>query len=213
MSNGKIFTDIAAKYDRINTLLSMGRDAAWRRSAIDRLPSGRILDLGGGTGAANPALSTPEQPRHIVAIDPSPEMLSLNDADERVVGVGEHLPFEDGTFDAVFSAYVFRNLDSVAETLHEVARVLRPGGRAGIVDLARPRSSVATTVHRAGTAVVLPTVGRMAGNVEEYRYLNRTLDKLPAPETLYASGPLVLDDVWRMGPLGFVYGVILHRPT
>ncbi len=213
MSNGKVFADIAAKYDRINTLLSMGRDAAWRRTAIDRLPTGRILDVGGGTGAANPDLSTPDQPREIVAIAPSPEMLSLNNADERVVGVGEHLPFDDASFDAVFSAYVFRNLDSVADTLAEVARVLRPGGKAGIVDLARPRSAFAARIHRAGTAVVLPTVGRLAGNVDEYRYLHATLDKLPAPETLYANTPLVLEDVWRMGPLGFVYGVILHRPA
>lgn len=177
---------------------------------IDRLPDGAVLDLGAGTGAANVDLAG----RHsVVAVDPSPEMLSLNDADSRVVAVGERLPFDDDTFDAVFSAYVFRNLDSVAATLDEIARVLRPGGRAGIVDLGRPRSRVAARIHRAGTAVVLPTVGRLAGNVDEYRYLHRSLDKLPPPEVLYAVGPLVLEDVWRMGPLGFVYGAVLGRPS
>lgn len=53
MSNGTVFTDIAGRYDRLNSILSLGRDQAWRRTAIDRLPEGRILDLGAGTGAAN----------------------------------------------------------------------------------------------------------------------------------------------------------------
>ncbi len=208
MSNGDVFADIAGKYDRINTILSLGRDGAWRRTAISRLPSGRVLDLGGGTGAANPDLGE----RHVVVIDPAPEMLARNAGADRVVGVGEALPFRDGSFDAVFSAYVFRNLDSVAGTLAEIARVLRPGGKAGIVDLGRPRGPVAARVHRASSAVVLPLVGRLAGAPDEYRYLHHSLDKLPAPEEMFAAGPLVLEYTWRMGPLGFVYGAILTKP-
>ncbi len=207
MSNGEVFTDIAAKYDRINAILSMGRDQAWRRRVIDRLPTGRILDLGGGTGAANPGFGS----RSVVALDPSPQMLGLNDAASRVVAVGERLPFADETFDAVFSAYVVRNLDSLDTTLAEIARVLRPGGKAGLVDLGRPRNRWAAAAHRAGSAVVLPTVGRLAGAQDEYTYLHRSLDRLPAAELLYADGPLVLEDLWRMGPLGFVYAVILRR--
>ena len=53
MSNGTVFTDIAGRYDRLNSILSLGRDQAWRVTAIDQLPSGRILDLGAGTGAAD----------------------------------------------------------------------------------------------------------------------------------------------------------------
>ncbi|HSF85414.1 MAG TPA: class I SAM-dependent methyltransferase [Acidimicrobiia bacterium] len=207
MSNGEVFTDIAGKYDRINRILSLGQDQAWRQTVVDRLPHGRILDLGGGTGAANPVFGD----RTVVALDPSPEMLELNEATARVVAVGERLPFSDGAFDAVFSAYVFRNLDSVNGTLVEIARVLRPGGKAGIVDLGRPVRKWAATVHRAGSRVVLPTVGRFAGAADEYRYLHDSLDKLPPPEVMYASGPLRLEDTWRMGPLGFVYGAILAK--
>lgn len=207
MSNGEVFTDIADKYDRINAILSLGRDRAWRRRVIDRLPSGRILDLGAGTGAANPDFGD----HAVVALDPSPQMLARNDAPARVVAAGERLPFVDDSFDAVFSAYVVRNLDSLDATLAEINRILRPGGKAGIVDLGRPRHQVAAAIHRAGSAVVLPTVGRFAGAMEEYTYLHRSLDKLPNPEVLYAAGPLTLEDVWRMGPLGFVYGVILRR--
>jgi hypothetical protein len=50
-----------------------------------------------------------------------------------------------------------------------------------------------------------------AGSAGEYRYLHRSLDKLPPPETMYAHGPLRFERVWRMGPLGFVYGVILRK--
>jgi demethylmenaquinone methyltransferase/2-methoxy-6-polyprenyl-1,4-benzoquinol methylase len=207
MSNGEVFADIAAKYDRLNRVLSLGRDQAWRRSAIGRLPDGRLLDLGAGTGAADPAFGE----RTVVALDPSSEMLSLNRLEQRVVGVGERLPFVDGAFDAVFSAYVFRNLNSVAATLEEIHRVLRPGGKAGIVDLSRPIGTMATRVHRVGTRTIVPLVGRLARAPAEYRYLSDSLDKLPPPEVMFAQGPLRLEESWRMGPLGFVYGVILAK--
>jgi demethylmenaquinone methyltransferase/2-methoxy-6-polyprenyl-1,4-benzoquinol methylase len=204
---GKVFARIAPKYDRINSILSFGRDQNWRRTALDRLPPGRILDLGGGTGAANAVFGD----RDVVALDPSGEMLSLNPIPHRVVGAGERLPFEDATFDAVFSAYVFRNLDSVSATLEEVARVLRPGGRAGIVDLGRPESGWKQSLHRAGTGIILPVIGTVAGARTEYVYLNRSLDKLPPPEDLLSGSSLDLVATWRMGPLGFVYGAILEK--
>ena len=108
MSNGVVFRDIADRYDRLNAFLSLGQDQKWRNTVVSRLPEGRLLDLGAGTGAANEIFGS----REVIALDPAPEMLALNDERERVVGVGEALPFEDESFDAVFSAYVFRNLGS-----------------------------------------------------------------------------------------------------
>lgn len=207
MSNGAVFSDIAGRYDRLNAVLSLGRDQAWRRTAIDRLPDGRILDLGAGTGAANEVFGD----RDVVALDPSSEMLALDDAPHRLVAVGEALPFTDRSFDAVFSAYVFRNLDSVDATLHEIHRVLRPGGMAGVIDLGRPRGSFAASVHRAGTSVVLPLAGMTIGAREEYAYLHRSLDKHPPPEELLVSSPLRLVDTWRLGPMGFVWGALLAK--
>lgn len=207
MSNGKVFADIASKYDRVNRILSFGQDQKWRQRAIDHLPSGMLLDLGGGTGAANEILERFD----VVALDPSPEMLSLNSEPRRVVAVGERLPFVDGTFDAVFSAYVVRNLDSLDEALREIHRILRPGGRAGLVDLGRPKSSRAARLHRFGSGAVLPAVGTLAGARDEYVYLNKSLDKLPPPEEMYANTPFRQVDLWRMGPLGFVYGVVLEK--
>jgi demethylmenaquinone methyltransferase/2-methoxy-6-polyprenyl-1,4-benzoquinol methylase len=203
----EVFSRIARRYDRLNRILSLGRDDDWRRTAIAHLPPGRVLDLGAGTGAANPDLGD----REVVALDPQPAMLGLNPANRRVVGAGEHLPFADGSFDGVFSAYVFRNLASITATLTEIHRVLRPGGAAAIVDLGRPDSGWKRRVHRAGTAVVLPLAGLTVGAPREYWYLHRSLDALPLPQDLYAGSPLRLEQAWHMGPLGFVYGVVLRK--
>lgn len=203
----EIFGKIADRYDLLNRILSMGREQAWRRRGAAYLPQGRVLDLGSGTGAAAPVFGN----REMVALDPEPGMLALSPISDRVVGFGEALPFPDGSFDGVFSAYVFRNLTSVDDTLAEIRRILRPAGRAVIVDLARPVSPLAARVHRAGSRIVLPLAGRAVGARGEYRYLHESLDKLPPPEEMYATGPMVAERIWRMGPLGFVYGAVLAR--
>jgi len=205
----EVFSRIARRYDRVNRILSLGRDDDWRRSAIEHLPSGSVIDLGAGTGAANPDLGD----RVVVAVDPAPEMLSLNSARQRIVGKGEQLPLGDASVDGVFSAYVFRNLDSIATTLGEIDRVLRPGGVAAIVDLGRPETLWKRLLHRAGSAIVLPLVGLFVGGFREYRYLHRSLDSLPQPADIYADGPLQVETIWRMGPLGFVYGVVLKKSS
>lgn len=208
MTNEAVFRDIAARYDRVNSLLSFGQDVKWRKRGIDRLPPGKVIDLGAGTGAANEQLA----PREITAIDPSEQMLALNPAADKRVAPGEALPVEDGTYDGVFSAFVFRNLDSIPQTLTEINRVLRPGGVAVIVDLGRPANHVLRLIHQIGSFVALNLVGLAVKNRDEYAYLNRTLDKLPQPKQLYADSPIPVHEIWRMGPLGFVYGIELRKP-
>ena len=127
--------------------------------------------------------------QQVVALDPVWPMLSINPAPQRVVGKGERLPFADGTFDGIWSAFVFRNLQSVEETLVEAARVLRPGGVMVVVDAGRPLSRLAAPIHRTGTAMVTPLVGLLAGAVREYWYFHRSMDKLPHPEEMFRDGP------------------------
>ena len=202
-----IFARIAARYDLINRILSLGQETNWRARGIDMLPPGTVLDLGCGTGA------TDFGDRVVIGLDPVIEMLALSPVLARLVAVGEALPLRDGSVDGVFSGFVFRNLTSVPATLAEVARVLEPGGVAVVVDLARPRNRLLRALHRIGTAVVLPLVGLIfAGAPREYWYLHRSLDALPPPEQLFTNQPLPPEHIWRMGLFGFVYGVRLRKP-
>ena len=202
-----IFARIAARYDRINRILSLGREGVWRRQGVGMLPPGTVLDLGCGTG------TTDFGDRTVVGLDPVAEMLALSPVPAKVAAIGERLPFRDESFDGVFSAFVFRNLNSVSKTLEEIHRVLKPGGVAVVVDLGRPANPLARAFHQLGTAVVLPLVGLMfAGAPREYWYLHRSLDSRPPPETMFAGGPLELEETWRVGLSGFVYGARLHKP-
>jgi demethylmenaquinone methyltransferase/2-methoxy-6-polyprenyl-1,4-benzoquinol methylase len=201
-----VFARIARRYDLINRILSLGRERSWRRRGVEMLPPGIILDLGCGTG------ETDFGSREVVGIDPVTEMLSLSSVKYRVAGVGEALPFRDAVFDGVFSGFVMRNLTSVGDALDEVDRVLRPGGVFVIVDLGRPPDPLRRALHRLGTASLLPLVGLVfAGSPREYWYLHRSLDSLPPPESLYAGHSLHLEEVWRSGLFGFVYGARLRK--
>jgi demethylmenaquinone methyltransferase/2-methoxy-6-polyprenyl-1,4-benzoquinol methylase len=204
-----IFARVAGRYDLINRLLSAGRDQAWRASATRWLPRGRVIDLGSGTGAVAPLL----QGQEVIAVDPVLPMLQMSPIKWRVGGVGEALPFRDGSIDGVFSAYVLRNLTSVDRTLDEVHRVLRIGGVMAVVDLGRPANRIARSVHRVGTAATLPMAGLLAKAPGDYWYLHQSLDKLPSPEELLSKSPLRLKRVWRMGLFGFVYGALLTKES
>ena len=202
-----IFARIAARYDLINRILSLGQERKWRARGIGMLEPGTLLDLGCGTGTTDFAGRT------VVGLDPVIEMLALSPVRDRVVGVAEALPFRSGSLDGVFSGFVFRNLASVKSTLSEVHRVLRPGAAVVVVDLTRPRVRVLRLLHRIGTSILLPLVGLVfAGAPREYWYLHRSLDSLPPPETLFQGHALELEQVWRMGLFGFVYGARLRKP-
>jgi len=201
-----IFARIAARYDLLNRILSLGQEKSWRRRGVQMLSPGTVLDLGSGTG------DTDFEGREVIGLDPVLEMLELSPVRRRIVAVGEDLPLPDASVDGVFSAFVFRNLTSVDETLSEIARVLRPGKAAVVVDLTRPRNKLLRAVHRMGTAALLPLVGLLFARApREYWYLHKSLDSLPAPEDLFRGQPLDLEEVWRMGLFGFVYGARLRK--
>ena len=201
-----IFARIAKRYDRINRVLSFGAEKRWRAVGVEMLKPGTVLDLGCGTG------DTDFGGRVVIGLDPVLEMLALSPVPAKVVGIGEQVPLRDESVDGVFSGFVFRNLSSVDDTLREVDRVLRPGASAVIVDLGRPTNRLLRFLHRIGTAIVLPLVGLiLAGAPKEYWYLHKTLDSLPQPDELYQQRSLFLEEVWRSGMFGFVYGVRLRK--
>jgi len=170
-----IFAKIAKRYDLINTVLSMGRDQAWRRKTVSYLPRGRLLDLGSGTGAAAPVFGD----REVVALDPVDRMLALSPISWRVVAMGEGLPFADDSFDVVSVAFGLRNMTHKEIALQEMLRVLRRGGRLFVLEFSRVRKALAP-LYDLYSFRVLPWLGaRVAGDAAAYQYLAESIRRHP----------------------------------
>ena len=199
-----IFARIAARYDLINGILSLGQEKIWRAKGIDMLAPGTVLDLGCGTG------TTDFNGRVVVGLDPVIEMVALSPVRDRVVGTGESLPFREGSLDAVFSGFVFRNLSSVTDTLAEIDRVLKPGSTAVVVDLARPRNG-ARVLHRIGSALLL--LSSASSSPAPHESIGTSIAPWipPSSRNLFSGHALIAEHIWRMGVFGFVYGVRLRK--
>lgn len=179
-----MFGAIAWRYDTLNRVLSLGTDRAWRRRTCDLLgvsPGERAADLCCGTGDL--ALELASRGAHVVAVDFSPQMLHL----ARHKGVSRlaeadclSLPFPDAGFDLVTVAFGVRNLANLESGLREIRRVLRPGGRAGILEFARPSGTIFPMIYRGYLRWVLPAVGAAVSRRRAaYRYLGTSIQAFP----------------------------------
>ena len=160
-----------------------------------------VLDLGSGTGAALKQLQNYE----VTAVDPDEKMLQLNKFSNKVIGSAEDLPFSDNSFDSVYCAFVWRNVDEPALGLNEIYRVLRPGGKFILLDMTRPKNKLLKFLHKVGTFKVTLLIGILTFNLKEYRFLHKSLDKYPEPEIDLLKHPFSNVDITRMGLFGFVY--------
>jgi demethylmenaquinone methyltransferase / 2-methoxy-6-polyprenyl-1,4-benzoquinol methylase len=189
-----MFDRIARRYDLLNTVLSFGTDARWRRRAARaaRPPAdGRALDVACGSGKLTAELRRLAPRGLVVGLDFSGRMLQVAAAgttgSRYVRGDGLCLPFPDGTFDAVTIAFGLRNFADPEHGLHEMRRVLRPGGRAVVLEFVRPRRGPVGAGYRAYLVHVLPRVGGwVSGDGAAYRYLSDTVDSYRTPEELVA---------------------------
>lgn len=188
-----MFDRIAHRYDLLNTVLSGGRDAAWRRrtAAATRLgPGGAGLDVACGSGKLTAELRRRAAGGMVVGLDFSAGMLRIAGAGQAgpwVRGDGLSLPFPDGTFDAVTVAFGLRNFVRPEQGLGEMRRVLRPGGRAVVLEFLRPRADLVGSLYRAYLRNVLPWLGGVvSGQPGAYRYLSDTVDGYRTPEELLA---------------------------
>jgi demethylmenaquinone methyltransferase/2-methoxy-6-polyprenyl-1,4-benzoquinol methylase len=185
----EMFDRVAPGYDRMNRIISLGRDTFWRRRTVGALglPRGSlVLDLACGTGDLSCELA--EAGYRPIGIDFSARMLELAATRTEaplVRGDAQALPLHDGAVDGVVCGFALRNFVDVQAVFAECSRILRPGGRVAALDAAVPER----LVMRAGNSVwfrgAVPVLGRLlARNAEAYRYLPRSTAYLPPPRTL-----------------------------
>jgi demethylmenaquinone methyltransferase/2-methoxy-6-polyprenyl-1,4-benzoquinol methylase len=196
----EMFGRIAPRYDLLNHLLSLDIDKLWRRrvargfSAVLRDPNASVLDLCCGTGDLAFAFRK-ESPSgaEIIGSDFVPEMLvrarakasAAKAAVEFIEADALNLPFAAASFDLVSCAFGFRNLANYECGLNEIARVLKPGGAAGILEFAEPPGKVFGSLYRFYFRRVLPLLGGMiSGNASAYAYLPSSVSAFPSPEAL-----------------------------
>jgi demethylmenaquinone methyltransferase / 2-methoxy-6-polyprenyl-1,4-benzoquinol methylase len=200
----ELFAGLPARYDRMGALLSLGQDPRWRAAmvdAVDPRPGQRILDVATGTGLVASALAG--RGADVVGLDQSAQMLAGAQAKlaadpalaERVTlvrGLAERLPFDDRSFDGLTFTYLLRYVDDRAAAMVELARVVRPGGRIGMVEFGVPSEGWARELWRVYTRVGLPLIGRLVSPAwyEVGRFLG------PNIEALYEREP-DLGPLWR----------------
>lgn len=193
----RMFDRIAHRYDLLNRLLSMGQDVAWRKRMARHLPERPgmdVLDLATGTGDQliflfdqRPDLGegigidmAEEMLRHgrgKLPRRPSGERLSL------MTGDATDIPFPEDRFDIATISFGIRNVTDVSRGLAEMHRVLRPGGRALVLEFSLPANALFRRFYLFYFRHILPRVGGLiSGDAQAYRYLNTTVETFPYGE-------------------------------
>jgi demethylmenaquinone methyltransferase/2-methoxy-6-polyprenyl-1,4-benzoquinol methylase len=195
----RMFSSIAGRYDLLNSLLSLGRDRAWREAATacSGVAAGdQVVDVATGTGELAFELSERVgREGRVVGIDYCPPMLRIARQKARRRGRGgrvlflngraENLPFRTGTFDCATIAFALRNVSDLERTLGEMVRVLRRGGRVVVLEFARPRNLFFRRLYYLYFLRILPRIGGLvSGERSAYAYLPDSVLRFPSREEL-----------------------------
>ena len=176
-----MFGRIARRYDLLNTLMTLGQDARWRRVVADLVSANRailstqysVLDVGAGTGRLGVAVRDASPGARVVGADFTLPMLSVA-VDSLPVAAADalRLPFADRQFDAVISGFLVRNLADVAAGLREQSRVLKPGGLLVILETTPGPAGFLGPAYRLYFRRVVPILGGLiARDAAAYTYL------------------------------------------
>lgn len=185
-----MFDGVAARYDRTNSILSLGQDRGWRRAtrtALALRPGERVLDVGAGTGVSTAELA--RSGADAVGVDLSLGMLGagrrIRPHVPLVAGDALRLPFRDVAFDAVTISFALRNVVDAGAALRELARVTRPGGRLVVCEFSQPVNRLFRTAYLSYLMRSLPAVARrVASNPEAYVYLAESIRAWPGQPRL-----------------------------
>ncbi|MCC6525857.1 MAG: bifunctional demethylmenaquinone methyltransferase/2-methoxy-6-polyprenyl-1,4-benzoquinol methylase UbiE [Polyangiaceae bacterium] len=194
-----MFDRIAVRYDLMNRVLSLGSDVRWRHRMVAALgsPAPRsVLDLATGTGDVACLVARRLARAEVVGLDPSEGMLAVARQKARVRGLGdrvhfvggdaEALPFESASFDAVTMAFGIRNVPDRRRAVGEMRRVLRPRGRALVLELCEPQGHLLSPLVRLWNRQVMPRLGALVGAADAYAYLDRSIRAFP-PAAVFAA--------------------------
>lgn len=191
---GEVFTSVASRYDVMNDLMSLGLHRLWKRYFVATAgvrPGHKVLDLAGGTGDISGLLAPLVGPDGLVVLsDINAEMLvrgrdrMLDEGHSARIATArinaEALPFPDRSFDCVTIAFGLRNVTDQPRALAEMRRVLRPGGRALVLEFSEVRQPVLKPLYDLYSFSVLPLLGRLVAKDEaSYRYLAESIRKHP----------------------------------
>jgi demethylmenaquinone methyltransferase / 2-methoxy-6-polyprenyl-1,4-benzoquinol methylase len=196
---GEVFSSVAGKYDLMNDLMSFGIHRLWKRHFVST--SGvrrgdRVLDLAGGTGdIAALMVERVGADGEVVIGDINAEMLGVGRdrlTNRGVVGPvryvrlnAEALPFPDQYFHAVTIAFGLRNVTDKSSALREMYRVLKPGGRAMVLEFSEVTEPLLKPLYDIHSFEILPRLGKLfAGDSGSYRYLAESIRKHPNQEAL-----------------------------
>jgi len=185
-----MFDRIAPVYDAMNRVMTMGLDRRWRRLTAELAvrEGDRVLDACCGTGDLALA-DLKAGAGTVVGLDFSPRMLERarrkSDAVEWLEGDMLTLPFEDASFDAVTVGFGVRNVDDLEAGLRELRRVLKPGGRLGVLEITRPKGLL-KPFFRLWFDVFVPLLGKVLPGGKAYTYLPASVRRFPGPDALQA---------------------------
>lgn len=182
-----MFDRISPVYDPMNRLMTAGLDRRWRRLAVRAVvrPGDRVLDACCGTGDL--AIDAERAGARVTGLDFSERMLERarrkSAAVEWVRGDLLELPFADGSFDSATVGFGIRNVPELERGLGELARVLRPGGRLGCLEITRPRGLLRPFFSLWFDGLV-PLAGKVLPGGSAYTYLPASVRRFPGPEQL-----------------------------
>ena len=193
-----VFKSVAARYDVMNDIMSLGTHRLMKRFAVELTairPGQHVMDLAGGTGDLT-ALMSPivGDTGRIVLCDINGDMLARGRdrlIDKGIVGNvdyvqadAEQLPFSDGCFDAITIAFGIRNVTDKPVAFRSMLGTLKPGGRVVVLEFSRPRNPALRSAYGVFQGI-WPRVGRLVtGDEESYRYLVESIDMHPGQEEL-----------------------------
>jgi demethylmenaquinone methyltransferase/2-methoxy-6-polyprenyl-1,4-benzoquinol methylase len=185
-----MFDRIAPVYDAMNRAMTLGLDRRWRRlTAQAVVRSGdKVLDACCGTGDL--ALASRAAGGEVVGVDFSEAMLARARRKapeiEWVQADAAALPFPDESFDAVTVGFGIRNLADLEGGLRELARVIKPNGKLGCLEITRPRG-ILRPFFRVWFDGLVPAAGKVLPGGAAYSYLPASVRRFPGPEDLAAA--------------------------